>query len=104
MSVNQALSTALAGINATQQALSVIAGNVANANTPGYVEETVSPIATAVTGQEGAGVEISGVNRNLNTLLQSQLWTETSGNSYANTTAQLSQQLQQVYGTPGSAT
>ena len=36
--------------------------------------------------------------------MQNQLWTETSGGSYADTTAQLYQQLQQIYGTPGSST
>ena len=46
MSINQALSAALAGVNATQQALSVIAGNVANANTPGYVDESVNQVET----------------------------------------------------------
>jgi flagellar hook-associated protein 1 FlgK len=102
MSVNQALSTALAGVNTTQQALSVIAGNVANANTPGYVEQSVKQIETVVPGQVGAGIDVTGIDRNLNTLLQSQLWTETSGSAYADTTAQLYQQLQQVYGTPGS--
>ena len=103
MSINQALSAAVAGVNATQQSLSVIAGNVSNANTPGYVDESVNQIEVGVAGQTGAEVDISGVNRNLNTLLQSQLQTETSGASYANTTAQLYQQLQQIYGTPGSS-
>ena len=103
MSINQALSAAVAGVNATQQALSVVAGNVSNANTPGYVDESVNQVEVGVTGQTGAEVDVSGVNRNLNTLLQSQLQTETSGASYANTTAQLYQQLQQIYGTPGSS-
>jgi flagellar hook-associated protein 1 FlgK len=103
MSINQALSAAVAGVNATQQSLSVIAGNVSNANTPGYVDESVNQVEVGVTGQTGAEVDVSGVNRNLNTLLQSQLQTETSGASYANTTAQLYQQLQQIYGTPGSS-
>jgi flagellar hook-associated protein 1 len=103
MSINQALSAAVAGVNATQQSLSVIAGNVSNANTPGYVDESVNQIEVGVAGQTGAEVDVSGVNRNLNTLLQSQLQTETSGASYANTTAQLYQQLQQIYGTPGSS-
>jgi flagellar hook-associated protein 1 len=103
MSINQALSAALAGVNVTQQALSVVAGNVANANTPGYIEETVNQEELSVTGQTGTSVDITGVNRDLNTLLQGQLWTETSGDSYANTTAQLYQQLQQTYGTPGSS-
>ena len=37
-------------------------------------------------------------------MLQSQLWTETSGSSAADTTSQLYQQLQTIYGTPGSST
>src|SRR5580700_9303801 len=104
MSLSQALSVALAGIHVTQQGLSVIAGNVANANTPGYVDETVTPVEVAAGGSGGSDVDSSGINRNLNALLQSQLWTESSGGSYADTAAQLYQQLQQIYGTPGSST
>ena len=103
MSLSQALSVALAGIHVTQQGLSVIAGNVANANTPGYVDETVTPVEVASGGSSGSSVDSSGINRNLNALLQSQLWTESSGGSYADTAAQLYQQLQQIYGTPGSS-
>jgi len=76
---------------------------VANANTPGYVDESVNQIATSTAGQPGVSVDTTGINRNLNTLLQSQLWTETSGGSYADTTSSLYQQLQQIYGTPGSS-
>jgi len=104
MGLSQALSSALAGVNTTQQSLSVIAGNVANANTPGYVEETTNQVELASAGLSGASIDITGINRNLNTLLQSQLWTETSGGSYADTSAQMYQQLQQIYGTPGSST
>jgi flagellar hook-associated protein 1 FlgK len=103
MGLSQALSAALAGVTATQQALSVISGNVANANTAGYVDESVSQVALSTVGQQGVSVDTTGINRNLNTLLQSQLWTETSGGSYADTTSQLYQQLQQIYGTPGSS-
>jgi flagellar hook-associated protein 1 len=104
MGLSQALSSALAGVNTTQQGLSVIAGNVANANTPGYVDESVNQVETAAAGQGGTSVDVTGINRNLNTLLQSQLWTETSGGSYADTTSQFYQQLQNVYGTPGTST
>src|SRR5580658_5974632 len=103
MGLSQALSAALAGVQVTQQGLSVIAGNVANANTPGYVDETATPVEVAAGGSGGSSVDSSGINRNLNALLQSQLWTESSGGSYADTTSQLYQQLQQIYGTPGSA-
>jgi flagellar hook-associated protein 1 len=103
MSVSQALSAALAGVDATQQSLAVIAGNVANANTPGYVEESVDQVEVGTPGGSGSSVTTTGVDRELNTLLQSQLWTETSGGSFADTTSQLYQQLQQIYGTPGSS-
>jgi flagellar hook-associated protein 1 FlgK len=103
MSLSQALSVALAGVNVTQQGLSVIAGNVANANTPGYVDESLSTVEVANGGAGGTGVDTSGINRNLNTLLQSQLWTESSGGSYADTASQLYAQLQQIYGTPDSS-
>ena len=104
MSINQALSAAVAGINATQQALSVVAGNVANANTAGYVEESLNQVESATAGQPGTAVDTTTINRDLNTLLQSQVWTETSGDSYADAAAQIYQQLQQIYGTPGSST
>ena len=77
MGLSQALSAALAGVKTTQQGLSVIAGNVANANTPGYVDESVNQVEVATGGVTGASVDTTGINRNLNTLLQSQLWTET---------------------------
>ncbi|MGA7433665.1 MAG: flagellar hook-associated protein FlgK [Xanthobacteraceae bacterium] len=104
MGINQALSAALSGIAVTQQAISVIAGNVSNANTAGYVDESVKQSELGTAGKSGSSVESDGINRNLNTLLQNQLWTETSGGSYADTVAQFYQQLQDVYGTPGSST
>jgi len=102
MSVSQALSAALAGIDVTQKGLAVIAGNVANVNTPGYVEEKLTQAEFAAAGA-GVSVNSTGINRDLNTLLQDQLWSETSGGSYADATAKLYQQLQQIYGTPGSS-
>jgi flagellar hook-associated protein 1 len=104
MGLSQALASALAGVNATQQSLSVIAGNVANANTPGYVTESANQVEVASAGQAGTSVDTAGINRDLNTLLQNQLWTETSGDSYADISSQMYQQLQQIYGTPGSST
>ncbi len=103
MGLSQALSAALAGVNVTQQGLSVIAGNVANANTPGYVEESLQQVESATVGQPGVSVDTDGINRDLNTLLQNQLWTETSGDTYADTSAQIYQQLEQIYGTPGTS-
>ena len=103
MGLSQALSAALSGVTATQQALSVISGNVANANTAGYVDESVSQVAVSTAGQQGVTVDTTGINRNLNTLLQNQLWTETSGASYADALSQMYTQLQDMYGSPSSS-
>jgi flagellar hook-associated protein 1 len=103
MGLSQALSAALSGVTATQQALSVISGNVANANTAGYVDESVSQVAISTAGQQGVTVDTTGINRNLNTLLQNQLWTETSGASYADSLSQMYQQIQDMYGSPSSS-
>jgi flagellar hook-associated protein 1 FlgK len=101
MSLIQALSTAMSGLTAAQTSLTVTAGNVANASTPGYVAETPTLVETSA-GSAGVGVDVAGVNRTLDTLVQNQLWTESSGGSYADAAAQLYQQLAQVYGAPGS--
>jgi flagellar hook-associated protein 1 len=101
MSLIQALSTAMSGLRAAQAGLAVTAGNVANANTPGYMRESADLVATSA-GGAGASIDVAGVNRTLDQLVQNQLWTETSGGSYADAKAQLYQQLQQAYGTPGS--
>src|SRR5215472_10168595 len=102
MSLIQALNTAMSGLTAAQTGLTITAGNVANASTPGYVVETPDLVETA-NGNAAVGVDVAGVNRTLDQLVQNQLWTETSGGSYADAAAQLYGQLQQVYGTPGSA-
>jgi flagellar hook-associated protein 1 FlgK len=102
MSLMQALSTAMSGLNAAQAGLTITAGNVANASTPGYVVQTPDLVETSA-GNIGTGVDVAGVNRTLNQLVQNQLWTETSGGSYADAAAQLYGQLQQLYGTPGAA-
>ncbi len=102
MSLTQALNAATAGLQVTQQGLSVIAGNVANAQTPGYVRKTLDQLETA------AGTSISvrtgAIQRQLDQLIQTQLRTQTSGSSFADKLSSLYQQLQDVYGTPGSAT
>src|SRR5580704_12985464 len=103
MSLSQALSTALAGLNATQANLSIISGNISNANTPGYVRQTADQVEVGTGPFTGTSVQVTSINRALDTLLQSQLRTETSGGGYADLSANLYQQLQQIYGTPGSA-
>jgi len=102
MSLSQALSAALDGLNATQSGMALIASNVANAGTPGYTEKTLT-LQPVTAGGSGVGVDVTGVNRQLDQLLQSQFWTESSGGAYADLVNQIYQQLQTAYGSPSSA-
>ena len=102
MSINQALNAALSGLKVTQAGMSLIASNVANAQTPGYIRKTLS-VATTTAGDAGSSVRVVGVNRELDKYIQSQLRTETSGGAYADTRANFYSQLQAVYGDPSSS-
>jgi len=101
MSLSQALYTAMSGLRATQASLALVGSNVANAETPGYVRKTVNQIA-GVTGDFGSSVRINGVNRELDTYLQTQIRTETSGAAYADVRSTFLANLQTVYGNPDS--
>ena len=100
MSLSQALSIAMSGLRANQLGLALVSSNVANSETPGYVRKTVNQIQT-VSGSIGANVRVDGVNRELDTYLQTQIRTEQSGASYADLRASVLSSLQSIYGTPG---
>jgi flagellar hook-associated protein 1 len=102
MSLGSALATAMSGLRANQAALSIVSSNIANAQTPGYVSQGINQVEVT-TGDTGASVLVTGVNRQLNQYIQSQLRTETAGGAYADQMANVLTQLQSVYGSPGSA-
>jgi flagellar hook-associated protein 1 FlgK len=101
MGLSQALATSTAGLRTTQAGMALVASNVANAETPGYVRKTMVQ-ATTSAGANGVSVRISEIAREFDAYIQRQLRTETAGGSYADTRAQLFSRLQRVYGTPGS--
>jgi flagellar hook-associated protein 1 len=100
MGLSSALANAMSGLAANQAALSITSSNVANANTPGYVAESVNQIEQP-SGGPGASVLVTGVTRDIDTFVQSQLRTETGGAGFANQTSNILTQLQSIYGTPG---
>ena len=103
MGLTQALATSLSGLQATQTGLSIVAGNVANSQTAGYTARSVT-LTETVAGDGSSGVAVSSVNRLLDSYVQQQLWTESAGGANANINASFYQQLQQIYGQPGSST
>ena len=102
MGLTTALSSALSGLRATQTGIGVVATNVANAETPGYTRKTLG-LETSSAGGSGIGVRVTNVNRELDIYVQRQLRTETAGSEYINAIAKFRQQIDQMYGTPGSA-
>ncbi len=101
MSLGQALATAMSGLRANQAALALVSSNVSNAETPGYIRKTLIQTATT-TADYGSSVRVAGVNRELDAFVQAQLRTEMSGAAYANIRATFLNNLQGVYGNPGS--
>jgi flagellar hook-associated protein 1 len=101
MSLNDALAIAMSGLRANQAAMSLVSSNVANAETPGYVRKTIDQVASN-SSSYGSNVVIAGINRELDQYIQAQLRTETSGASYASLRSSILQQVQSLYGDPGS--
>jgi len=102
MSLTQALSSALSGLQVTQANISMVAANVANADTPGYTRKVVNQEATG--GTSSIGVRVSDIQREIDLYIQKQLRVENAGASYADTRAQMYSQLQEIYGQPGADT
>lgn len=100
MGLSSTLATAMSGLRANQAALSIVSSNIANAQTPGYVDQSANQLEVA-SGGVGSGVQVTGVNRQLDLYVQNQLRTETSGGAYADHMSNILGQLQNVYGTPG---
>src|SRR5579863_5818691 len=100
MGLSSALATAMSGLRANQAALAITSGNIANAQTPGYVAEKANQTELA-TGTGGSTVAVNGVTRQLDTYIQSQLRTETGGAGFADQMSNILGQLQSLYGTPG---
>lgn len=101
MSLSQALVSAMSGLKVNQASLALVAANVANADTPGYVRKTVNQVAVAG-NNTGIGVRVSAIQRELDTYVQRQLRVENAGASYASKRADFYTRLQTIYGTPGS--
>jgi len=101
MGLAQALTSAVSGLRVTQSSLALVAGNIANAETPGYVKKVATQVADAA-GDRTIGVRLSSINRELDVYLQRQLRTETSGGAYASTRADFFQRLQGILGQPGA--
>ncbi len=101
MSLTQALATAVSGLRASQIGMSIVASNVANAETPGYVRKTPTQIVTAA-GAVGVGVRVAAINRELDLYIQRQMRMESSGAAYAGLRVDVSAAITSPRCRPGS--
>jgi flagellar hook-associated protein 1 FlgK len=102
MSLTIALQTATSGLQAAQAGLRAVSDNIANVNTPGYVRKTVVQQQLVVGGQ-GAGVEVTGIQRVTDQYLQSASMTAGSDSSRYNIYSQFLDNAQSLFGDPSSA-
>jgi flagellar hook-associated protein 1 FlgK len=102
VSINSASYIAYSSLMATQVQMTVASSNIANADTKGYTEETANQAST-VTGGAGAGVSITGITSTVDKLLMRSLVGAASTVGSANSLNTYLNQLQQLYGSTGSA-
>lgn len=103
MSLSQSLSISLAGLNANQRSLDVVAGNIANAETEGYTRKTVSQTAL-IANDRVNGVRVGEVERVLNAEVQSQARSLAGVNVGNGITADYLNRLDVAFGAPGEPT
>jgi flagellar hook-associated protein 1 FlgK len=101
MGLGQAISSALSGLYIAQTGVGLVAENISNAETPGYVRKSLL-VATSASSAGSNGAKVIGVARELDVFIQRQLRAEFAGASYASTTVDYYQRIEQIYGQPGS--
>ena len=103
MGLDIALKDAMTGLRATQAQIQVISANIANAQTPGYSEQTITQTPIRMPAG-GAGVQTSIIQRISDQLLTTTLARQSSASAGASTTNNYMQQLQSLFGQVGSGT
>jgi flagellar hook-associated protein 1 FlgK len=102
MSLDIARLIAFSGLSAAQLQITVASSNISNADTAGYTEKTANQVSN-VTAGVGTGVSITGITSTVDKLLLKSLVGATSDLGSADTTNSYLTELEQLYGTTGSA-
>jgi flagellar hook-associated protein 1 FlgK len=102
--VSDAFGIDLSALQAFQQAIAVTSNNVANANTPGYDEESINltsaaPQAAGSAVEIGAGVNVAGVSRAYSQAAANQLNTSQSSLGQLTSLQNYTSQIDNLFGT-----
>jgi flagellar hook-associated protein 1 FlgK len=98
-----AMNAALSGLRVTQSQMDVVASNVSNADSIGYTRRRAQ-VVQLVSGDRTSGVSMPGIQRQFDGLIQRQVRVESAGAAYTDVRARYARQIDQMFGTPGSAT
>ena len=101
MSLGQAISSALSGLQIAQTGVGIVAENISNSENPGYVRKSLVQTSTAASAG-AVGARVIGVARELDIFVQRQLRAEFAGASYSRTVTDYYAGIQNIYGRPGS--
>src|SRR5450432_152577 len=103
MTLSSITGTAASGMIAAQLGLNTVSDNVANLNTPGYVDKVVQLNGQAIAGV-GSGVSASGVALAANQFLQNASLAANASSSQASVISAMLTQAQSFFGDPSSST
>ncbi|ATX64739.1 flagellar hook-associated protein FlgK [Roseinatronobacter bogoriensis] len=99
MSLSIALSSALSGLNVSARATQVVSDNIANAQTEGYGVRSLSQ-AARVTGSQGNGVMATGIQRDMDPVLLSDLRNATADNAQDKVFSGFWSRIEAAFGMP----
>ncbi|SMX47247.1 flagellar hook-associated protein FlgK [Actibacterium lipolyticum] len=102
MSISSSLSNALSGLTAAARAAEVVSANVANATTEGYGRRVLESSAAAL-GDQGAGVRVDGVRREIDTKVLADRRLADASAANAEQYVDFFSSLEVAIGTPDSA-
>jgi flagellar hook-associated protein 1 FlgK len=102
MSISSALTNALSGLTAQSKAAELVSSNIANVSTPGYSRREVI-LASRTVGTPGQGVQVLGVQRNVNLPLIGDRRLAQSASGDADTRAAFFKRVEKTIGTPDDA-
>ena len=102
MSLFSSIQMASGALQASQVGLQVVGQNISNANTPGYIRESVNYTAGPTVQQgsvlEGTGVQVQSITQNIDQFLEQRLRSAGSDKTGADTVKQTYSQLESVVG------
>jgi flagellar hook-associated protein 1 len=93
----QNFSIGLTGLNAAQTALDVVGNNIANASTDGYHRQRIE-LSPSSYGQTGSGVDVAGITRMVDTLLESEITRQQSSHGQVSQELSLLSTLETSFG------